>query len=176
MKGSIFWWHGYMRLAYKWVCAFIDFYNCHFVKKILYCCPWVPQLKTVFNRTMLVALCTIWCLFQYLNIYYSFLTMYVVCLIHRSLCCFAIIFKETTDFYYLEWVPLLWTYCYTGSTALQTLSHFIRGQLPGSRGRVQCGALAWRVQGFMCSRQHCNKTDSVWKGRPGALHTGWVLY
>lgn len=86
---SISWWHGYVRVAYRWICAFIDFYNCHFVKKILYCCPWVPQLKTVFNRTMLVALCTIWCLFKYLNIYSFLLCMWYV-YSYRSLCCFAV--------------------------------------------------------------------------------------
>ena len=39
--------------------AFADFYIGCFVKKILYCCPWMPELTTVFNRTMLVTLCSV---------------------------------------------------------------------------------------------------------------------
>lgn len=90
--------------------------------------------------------------------------MYVVCEFLQKfvlLCCYLM--KETTYFYYLEWVPQVWIYCYTGSAALQILGHFIRGQLQGSWSRVQCGALAWHVQGYMFS----------WKGRPRALQMEW---
>lgn len=114
----------------------------------------MPQLKTVFNRTMLVALCSTWCFFKYLNTYCSFLLcMEKFGLLH------SYPMQETTYFYYLEWVPGVWTYCYTGSQALQILSHFIRRTTAGSRGRVECRALAQGVQGSMSSQQRRNKTE-----------------
>lgn len=91
--------------------------------------------------------------------------MYVVCEFLQKfvlLCCYLM--KETTYFHYLEWVPQVWIYCYTGSAALQILGHFIRGQLQGSRSRVQCGALAWHAT---CSVEREDLKLCKWNGVQG---------
>lgn len=46
-------------IAYKWIYGICRFYIGCFVKKILYCCLWMPELTTVSNRTMLVTLCSV---------------------------------------------------------------------------------------------------------------------